>query len=111
MSKGTIIGLSVGVVVVIVIIFMFMGGGSWSDETKTLWKKQECAYASQECCDCLIAELGSSVDEDLALKYLKNTLEMSGEEMGVYLTALGEANLSCPKCVDDALDALEEYSY
>ncbi len=34
MSKGTIIGLSVGVVAIIVIIFMFMGGGSWSDETK-----------------------------------------------------------------------------
>ena len=57
MSKGAIIGLSVGVVAVIVIIFVFMGGGSWTDEDQALWKEQ-CSYiGNDKFCDCTLDHL------------------------------------------------------
>ena len=57
MSKGAIIGLSVGVVAVIVIIFIFMGGG-WSQAEQDEYMNMCMAMSSNQAfCDCTLDHL------------------------------------------------------
>ena len=56
MSKGAIIGLSVGVVAVIVIIFIFMGGG-WSQAEQDRWTDTCMLLGNAEYCDCTLEYL------------------------------------------------------
>ncbi len=76
MSKGTMIGLGVGVVAIILIIFIFMGGGDTTDslieEAKTLNDKCSSRELSpQECTDAYL---------DLGKRWTEAVKDMSPAE-------------------------------
>ena len=73
MNKGTIIGISVGVVAVIVIIFMFMGGGAWPQDKQDEYMDMCMLMSNQEFCDCTLDHLMDNYESYNA---------MMGDDMG-----------------------------
>ncbi len=84
MSKGAIIGLSVGVVAIIVIIFMFMGGG-WSEEDKKAYMDVCMMGGNEAFCECSL---------DYIMDEYPNAADMEDDPAGAFQVGV-DAGTAC----------------